>query len=363
MVKYKVGIISAGAWGTAIAKKIADKGASVDIWEMQTEVVDQINNNHCNERFLPGITLPSNIKATSDIIEAADNKDFLIIATPSLYILDVIKKLIQVPKILEGETLIGILTKGFINTDSGPELITNAVEKYLPGFYRDNLVYISGPSHAEEVALNKLTGLISASKNGKNSIKFRELLASASLLVYSSFDVIGVQTCAALKNVIAVAFGILDALSEITDYIGDNSESLLLAAGLNEIQKIGQALGATHPETFTSIAGVGDLDVTCRSKYGRNRRFGREIITKNILDKYRNIEHLIDNLQDIGYLPEGAAAVKWVHNLSIQHKIKAPICEFVYKVLNREADPMKAVKDVIKSISKGSFLDLQNFTF
>ncbi|MBN1647677.1 MAG: NAD(P)-dependent glycerol-3-phosphate dehydrogenase [Spirochaetales bacterium] len=357
MSDKQVGIISAGAWGTAIAKVIAGKDIAVDIWDHIPEVVADITDNHKNEKYLPGIMLPEKIRATASIQEAADGKDFLIIATPSIYMLPVIRQLIQVPDIQEGKTLVGILTKGFINIGAGPVLISQAVENYLPGFYRNNLVYISGPSHAEEVAAGKLTGLISASKNGKNSIRFRELLSTGSLLVFSSFDIIGVQTCAALKNVIAVAFGILDALSEITDYLGDNTESLLLAAGLNEIQKIGQALGATHPETFTSIAGVGDLDVTCRSKYGRNRRFGRDIINHKILDKFSGIKNLLDNISEVGYLPEGAAACMLVHNLCESMNIKAPISEFVFRVLNRELDPLAGVTEVIASITRGNIVE------
>ena len=350
MAEKKVGVLSAGAWGTAIAKVIAEKGIFVEVWDFIPEVTKDINENHTNQKYLPGVELPDNINATNDIMRAASSKDFLIITTPSLYLLKVIKQLILTPYIQEGKTIIGILTKGFINTGSGPELVLKAAENYLPGFYKNNLVYISGPSHAEEVAAGKLTGLISASKSGGNSIRFRELLSTQSLLVFSSFDTVGVQTCAALKNVIAVAFGMLDAISEISDTIGDNTESLLLAAGLNEIQKIGQAMGATHAETFTSIAGVGDLDVTCRSKYGRNRRFGREIITSRIINKFSDINDLIEHIHEIGYLPEGAAASLWVNQLSKQLNIKTPICEFVYKVLNKEIKPFASLKDLIKNV-------------
>lgn len=353
MSKTKVCIVSGGAWGTAIAKVIAGKKINVDIWEPIPDVVDDINNNNRNERFLPGVSLPKNIRATVSILEAADDKDFIIISTPSLYMMPVIKSLIQVPNIMEGKTLVGILTKGFINTGDGPVLISKAVENYLPGFYQNNIVYISGPSHAEEVAVGKITGLISASRNAKNSIKFRNLLSSDTLLVFSSLDIVGVQACAALKNVIAIAFGMLDAMSEITDNIGDNTESLLLAAGLNEIQKIGQAMGATHPETFTSIAGVGDLDVTCRSKYGRNRKFGRQIIMDKILDNFKSIDDLLNNLDKVGYLPEGAAACMWVHDLTQKLKIKAPISEFVYKVLNKADEPSVAMKNIMKLITRG----------
>ena len=195
-----------------------------------------------------------------------------------------IKKILGCVNIREGRTIISILTKGFIETPAGIRLITEAMEDYLPGMYRGKLVYVSGPSHAIEVAQGKLTGLISASRSGRNSIRVRELLVGRSLVVFSSLDVRGVQISAALKNVIALAFGMLDALKESSDQFGDNTESLLLAAGLNEIQVLGRALGATHPETFTSIAGVGDLDVTCRSIHGRNRRFGREIILKKLIE-------------------------------------------------------------------------------
>ena len=347
----KVGIISAGAWGTAVAKLIADNGHSVTIWDFMEPVINSINNEHVNERFLPGVDLPETLIATSDIEVAAVNKDFLLIATPSLYIMDLVKKLIPMQGITEGKTVIGVLTKGFIETPSGPSLILKSLEDYLPGFYRNSLVYISGPSHAEEVARGKLTGLISASKSGKNAIKIRKLLSSPNMLVFPSLDVEGVQTSGAVKNVIAIGFGMLDALMELTENFGDNSESLLLAAGLNEIQTMGAALGSEYPETFTSIAGVGDLDVTCRSKYGRNRRFGGEIIKDRRIAKFENLDHLIENIDEIGYLPEGIVAARFVNKLAVKHNLKLPICNMVYKILNREIDPSKGLGDMLRGMN------------
>ncbi len=347
----KVGVISAGAWGTAAAKVIADNGHSVTVWDFMEGVVDSINNEHVNERFLPGVDLPETLIATSNIEEAAGNKDFLIIASPSLYIMNIVKKLIHIPGIAEGKTVIGILTKGFIEAPSGPSLILKSLEDYLPGFYRNSLVYISGPSHAEEVARGKLTGLISASKSGKNAIKIRELLSSPNMLVFPSLDVEGVQTAGAVKNIIAIAFGMLDALMELSDNFGDNSESLLLAAGLNEIQALGTALGSEYPETFTSIAGVGDLDVTCRSKYGRNRRFGGEIITDRRIAKFENLDDLITNIEEIGYLPEGIVAARFVYKLASQYKLKLPICNMVYRILNREIDPSRGLGEMLRGMN------------
>jgi len=340
----KIGIIGAGAFGTALAKVVAEKGIDVEMWSFDKESCDQINISNENKKFLPGVILPTNITATTSILEAADNKEILILASPSLFILDTVKKLLDVPCVKNGKSTIGIVAKGFIPTKDEPKLILETLENYMPGFYRDNLVYISGPSHAEEVAIGGFTGLISASKNPKNSIKIRELLSSKSVNVFSSFDVIGVQICAAVKNVIAIAFGVLDAIKEQSSMIGDNTESLLLAAGLNEIMTLGRSMGATHPETFTSIAGVGDLDVTCRSIHGRNRRFGREIILNNILDQFKDYNDLINNLHKLPYLPEGAVATGYAHKLAQKYGLKLEIINTVWNILNKESTPEIEVK-------------------
>jgi glycerol-3-phosphate dehydrogenase (NAD(P)+) len=341
-VKARIAVLGAGAWGTTVAKVIADKGSDVLIWSHETECAGEINEDHRNSRYLPGVDLPPRLTATTDIEEAAADREFLILAAPSLYLLDTVKRILPVPSIREGETAMAVITKGFL---PGPRLILETLEDYLPGFYRQSLVYIAGPSHAEEVSRGKITGLIAASENAKNSIRFRDLLKTSRLLVFSSFDVRGVQVAAAAKNVIAIAFGILDAIKtgasrfKGEDMFGDGTESLLLAAGLNEIQTLGRAMGATHPETFTSISGVGDLDVTCRSVFGRNRRFGREIIEKNILRDFRNLEDIINRIDTIGYFPEGVAAAKYVKILAEKYKLKMPISVGLYQILNKETGP------------------------
>ena len=345
----QIAVLGAGAWGTAVAKVIADKGKDVLIWSFEDSVRDDINKNKLNSRYLPDVKLPQALKATTDINEAAEGKQYLIYALPSLFLLDTLKKTLSVNSIREGKTVIAVITKGFLPTDNGPRLIVETMEDYLPGFFRQSLVYISGPSHAEEVSRGKLTGLIAASETPKNSIRFRDLLKNPRLMVYSSLDIRGVQVAAAAKNVIAIAFGMLDAIntSGITDMFGDGTESLLLAAGLNEIQILGKALGATHPETFTSISGIGDLDVTCRSIHGRNRRFGREIIEKNILSPYKNIEDILSRIGEIGYLPEGVAAAKYIRVLAEKHKLKMPISTGLCKILNRELEPMEFCKNLL----------------
>ena len=347
MKTSKVGVLGAGAWGTAVAQALARGGHDVVIWAMEQDVTDSINNCHENKRYLPGFTLSKELRASTDIEEVASDREFLILGSPSLYLASTIKKILHVPSIADGSTCIGVLTKGFVPSDDGPRLILETLEQVLPPSYRGNLVYVAGPSHAEEVAMGKLTGLIAASENPKNSIRFRELLRVPGLMVYSSLDVVGVQICAAAKNVIAVVYGSLDAIAENSTLFGDNTESLLLAAGLNEIQTLGFAMGATHAETFTPISGVGDLDVTCRSKFGRNRRFGHDIINTDILTKFKDLDDLIAHIGEIGYLPEGAVACKYVHAIAEKHNLKLPICNALYRILNKEIEPEDVMLELL----------------
>ena len=349
-----VAVIGAGAWGTAIAKAIAAKGHPVELWSHESELVGEINSRHTNERYLPGAALPENVHASAAMMEVAEGKDHLFIAIPSLYLLSNIKQILGCATIREGKTIISILTKGFIETPTGIRLITEALEDYLPGMYRGKLVYVSGPSHAIEVSQGKITGLISASRSGRNSIRVRELLTGGALVVFSSLDVRGVQISAALKNVIAIAFGMLDALKESSDYFGDNTESLLLAAGLNEIQVLGRAMGATHAETFTSIAGVGDLDVTCRSVHGRNRRFGREVVLKKLIESCASIDEVVESMSKFGYIAEGVVTAKWVHMLAAQRKLSLPIIGGVHRILNREVEPLTEVRSMLERIMSRS---------
>lgn len=351
-MEEKIGIIGAGAWGTAVAAALGRTGHKAVLWTRNEALCRTINTRHINTTYLPDYQLPSTVSASLSMEEVCTDAAMLLLATPSLYLMDTVKQLCAVPlfskKTETKYPIIGILTKGFIPDEhEEPQLITAALERLLPPFYANHLVYIAGPSHGEEVAAGKLTGLIAASANPLCSIRCRELLKSRSLLVYSSLDLVGVQICAAAKNVIAIAFGMLEALTETSSFFGDNTESLLLAAGLNEIQVIGRAMGATHPETFTSISGVGDLDVTCRSKYGRNRRFGRDVIQSDILAGFSNIDDIIANIGKVGYLPEGIAACKYLNVLARKHGMKIPICTGLYNILNKELTPVAFIENLL----------------
>lgn len=347
MENYKVGVIGAGAWGTALATALARGGHDVVVWALEADVVDSINNQHENKRYLPGYKLEASLRADNDIKAVAADKDVLILASPSLYLAPTIKQFVDVPSIQSGKTIIASLTKGFVPSADGPAFVLDTMESALPACYKDCTVYVAGPSHAEEVALGKITGLISASNHHRNAITVRNLLRVPGILAYASFDTIGVQVCAAVKNVIAVVYGGLDAIAEKSSAFGDNAESLLMAAGLNEIQKIGFAMGATHAETFTSVSGVGDLDVTCKSKFGRNRRFGQDIIKTDILSQFKDLDDLIANVKKIGYLPEGAIACKYVHEIAEKKGLRLPICDTLYRVLNKEETPSESLNNLI----------------
>ena len=348
MESKNVGIIGGGAWGTGMAQALARGNNKVQIWALEDEVVESINKEHENKKFLPGYILSDSITCSKDIVEVATGKEFLIIASPSLYLASTLAKIVNVPNIADGSTVIASLTKGFVPSAEGPKLILETMESALPEIYKDCTVYVAGPSHAEEVAMGKLTGLVAASLNPKNSIRVRELMRVPGLMVYSSFDVVGVQICAAAKNVVACVYGALDAITETSELFGDNTESLLMAAGLNEIQTLGFAMGATHAETFTSISGVGDLDVTCKSKYGRNRRFGQDIVKTDMLAKFTSIDDLIANVGKIGYLPEGAIACKYVHEIGIKKDLRLPLTDALYKILNKESTVDEAINDLLK---------------
>ncbi|MBR4790677.1 MAG: NAD(P)H-dependent glycerol-3-phosphate dehydrogenase [Treponema sp.] len=347
MGEKTVGIIGGGAWGTGIAQALARGGNKVEIWALEEDVVASINNEHENKRFLPGFKLEPSITCSNDIWQVAFGKEFIFVASPSIFLASTLEKINTVPNIVDGSTVIAALTKGFVPSKSGPKLILETIESALPEVYKDCTVYVAGPSHAEEVAMGKITGLVAASLNPKNSIRVRELLKVPGLMVFSSFDIIGTQICAAAKNVVAAVYGAMDAIAETSDIVGDNTESLLLAAGLNEIQTLGFAMGATHAETFTSVSGVGDLDVTCKSKYGRNRRFGQDIVKTDMLSRFKDIDDLIANVGKIGYLPEGAIACKYVHEIAQKKDLKLPLCNALYRVLNKESTVEQMVKELL----------------
>ena len=188
-----IGVIGAGAWGTALAKVLAECGHEVSVWCNEPEVAADILEAGRNDRFLPGVDLPRGIKASTDPVAVATGKDVLLLAVPSPYLMGIVRRMLTASNVMDGETLVVAVTKGFVAGHPGPRgaeargpsgkaaprLILETLEDYLPGFYRGNTVFLSGPSHAEEVARGMITGLAAASQNGRNAIRVRELFRAA----------------------------------------------------------------------------------------------------------------------------------------------------------------------------------------
>jgi glycerol-3-phosphate dehydrogenase (NAD(P)+) len=337
----KIAVIGAGAWGSAMANSLCKKGNKVKLWAYEEEVVDEINESFTNTRYLYGVWICDKVKASNDLKEVVSDAEYVFYVTPSFALKEIVKKS---SNDISKKAIPIFLTKGFIESKDGtPELPIDIANEIFPDELKNKSVYLSGPSHAEEVAREKYTGLIAASDSRKNAIKVRDIVITEHLSVYVSFDPIGVQVSAALKNVVAIAFGLADAMSEYDKSIGDNAFAMIISAGLNEIQILGRALGATHPETFTSISSVGDLYVTCTSHHGRNRRFGRDLLERQLYRQWSNFEELTQKLDIIGYLPEGIFAVNYAMRLKDKYNLKLPIMEIVYRILNRDIQPKEAV--------------------
>ncbi len=240
---------------------------------------------------------------------------------------------------LELKPKLAILTKGFLTFNGKTHTVIEAADKVIKG-YKDEITYIVGPSHAEEVGLGVITGLVAASHNRENAYLFINLFSKTPISLFYSNDVFGVQIAAALKNVFAIAFGILDAYKlNYPNLIGNNTESFLFSISLNNMKDIAIELGGKNIETFLFLSGSGDLDVTCRSMFGRNRRFGNEIVSKNILESFFSIDDLINNIEKIGYLPEGVFAAKSIFSLLKElNRDFNPnsLLSVIYKILNKE---------------------------
>ncbi|AHH10538.1 NAD(P)H-dependent glycerol-3-phosphate dehydrogenase [Borrelia coriaceae] len=346
----QISVVGAGAWGTAIAKVLADKFKNnILIWSFEEGVKDSINNAHENIKYLKDIKLPDNLVASSDLLDVVSQSDYVFVVTPSLYTLDILNKLKSVCDTKKFN--LAILTKGFITVDGKPRTIVEVAESILTE-YKDEITYIAGPSHAEEVGLGIITGLVAASKNRGNAFEFINLFSETSISMFYSDDVLGVQIASALKNIFAIAFGILDEYKiENPNLIGNNTESFLFSVALSDMRNIAFKLGSCNAETFLFLAGSGDLDVTCRSIFGRNRRFGREIVSKNVLEGFNGINDLINSIHKIGYLPEGIVAANEVFLLfkSLGHNSDYHnLANIVYRILNKELKP-EAVIDYIKN--------------
>lgn len=323
----KVSVVGAGSWGTALAIGLGKKQYPVFLWARHKEAVEAINVDRENSRYLKGCKIPDSVKATQDLQEALRNSHMVVIAVPSHAVREVSRQCS--PYIKPGMYI--------VNTAKGFELETlkymsTVIEEETIPQVRDNIVVLSGPSHAEEVGLGMPTTVVVSSKKRSSAEHIQDIFMSDTFRVYTNPDITGVQLAGALKNVIALATGISDGLG-----FGDNTKAALMTRGIAEITRLGIRMGA-DVMTFAGLAGIGDLIVTCTSMHSRNRRAGIQ------LGKGKKLQEVLEGM---GMVVEGVRTARAAHMLSRKYRVEMPITEHVYKVLFEGLDGRQAVKDLM----------------
>ena len=316
----KTAVVGSGAWGTALAIRLCQNGHDVTMWTYEKDLIPEMNATHRNPR-LPQAVLPEALKISPDYSCVTGCK-LVVIASPSFPLRSVCH---GVAPYLDTDAVVVSVTKGL---EQGTHLRMSQVVAEETG---KNVVVLTGPSHAEEVSINVPTGLLSASTDQALAEFVQDAFMADTLRVYTSPDPVGAELGAALKNVIALCAGITDGLG-----FGDNTKAMLMTRGLTEMARLGVALGA-HKETFTGLAGVGDLIVTCTSMHSRNRRAGI------LIGQGKSAQ---EAMKEVGAVVEGYYAAKSAYELGKAQGIDMPITEAAYKVLYENAD----VKDAVQSL-------------
>ncbi len=318
-----IGVLGAGSWGTALANLLGLKGFKVDLWVFENEVKEQIEAFRENKVFLPGFSLSTNLFPSNDIAGVVSEKDLVLIVVPSHVMRETAQK---VSGLLSKETIIVSASKGIENKT---HLTMSAVLKEsLPEIPEDYFTVLSGPSFAREVAKKLPTVVTVASKDKKLAGFVQNVFATPYFRVYTNNDMIGVELGGAVKNVIAIAAGIIDGLG-----LGLNTRAALITRGLTEIRRLGLKLGA-NPRTFTGLAGIGDLLLTCTGDLSRNHTVGKKIGEGRKLN---------DILSEMRMVAEGIKTAKSVYNLSLKLGVEMPISHEIYHILYDDVSPQDAL--------------------
>ncbi|MGM9908046.1 NAD(P)H-dependent glycerol-3-phosphate dehydrogenase [Limosilactobacillus sp.] len=326
----KVAVLGAGSWGSVLANLLVDNGHEVELWSRDQDQVDQLNNDHVNPAYMKDFTYSSKLHATTDMKAAVKGADVILIVIPTKGIRQVAGKLNEVLADLNQTSLIVHATKGLEqNTYKRPsEMIKEEIEPK----YRRDVVVLSGPSHAESVAIKDMTAVTAACANLADAEKVQQLFSNDYFRVYTNDDVIGAEFGAALKNIIAIGAGALQGLG-----YHDNARAALITRGLAEIRRLGVAFGA-NPMTFIGLSGVGDLVVTATSKNSRNWRAGYQLGQGQKLD---------DVINNMGMVIEGVYTTKAAYELSKKRQVKMPITDALYRVLYEGEDIKTAISQLM----------------
>ncbi|MGQ3888752.1 NAD(P)H-dependent glycerol-3-phosphate dehydrogenase [Legionella sp. CNM-1927-20] len=322
MKKSTIAILGAGSWGTAVAIHLAHYGNPVMLWGHTPEHVEEMQQLRQNKRYLPSISFPDLISPTASLTTCLKEASFVIAAVPSHAFSELLSRL---DKPVNG---FAWLTKGLDPTTN--YLLSDLVAKRWGKSYPIGV--ISGPSFAKEVAHFLPTAVTLAGNNLDFQKKLLNLLHQQNLRVYLSTDVIGVELCGAVKNVLAIACGISDGLG-----FGANAKAALITRGLAEMGRLGKRLGARE-ETFLGLAGVGDLVLTCTDNQSRNRRFGLQLGQNVSVEEAEKA---------IGQVVEGKYNATQVCTLARQLQVEMPICIQVESLLKNEVTPLQAVNNLM----------------
>jgi glycerol-3-phosphate dehydrogenase (NAD(P)+) len=329
--KMKISVLGAGSWGTTLACLLANNGHNVYLWEINKQAAEKLDK----ERVIPfigGATIPENVVISSDL-NVVNETEAVLFVVPSHFLRSTVMSIKNL-NIDLGKKLIISATKGIENETL--LRVSQIIEEIYPEA-KDKIVALSGPSHAEEVSKQIPTVVTSASKNEELAIKVRDLFMNDYFRVYTQDDIVGVELGASLKNVFAVAGGIIDGLN-----FGDNTKAAIISRGLKELISLGVALGGKE-KTFYGLSGVGDLMVTCFSKHSRNRNLGE------MLAKGKTLEQAEKELKMVA---EGVKTCKSAYQLGKNLNIELPIINQVYEVLFKNKDAKQAVYDLMTRTPK-----------
>ncbi len=323
-----ISIVGAGGWGTALAHALAEQGHDVTLWAYENEVAAEINSRHLNSVFLPEVNISHRIKATCDLPVALSAAEIVVLAMPSHTAHDLHTRMLPFlrPKILFVSATKGIDTTRLMRMS---EVFSDVVGKNL----EPRFCALSGPSFAREVATGRPTALVVASEDAEAAKVVQHELSSATLRLYTSRDVIGVELGGAVKNVIAIAAGVVEGLG-----LGHNPAAALITRGLAEMTRFATAMGA-RPETMAGLAGLGDLVLTCTGDLSRNRQVGIQLARGRTLDEI---------VRSMRMVAEGIKTTTATIALAEKHGVEMPVVQQVYRLLKGEVTAQEAIRELME---------------
>ena len=331
----QIAVIGAGSWGTALSIVAGRAGHHVRLWSRNEEVVNEINSRRVNSSYLKSFVIPSNVSATNQLAEALDGSELVLLASPSHATREMLQRMLWR---LEPQMVFVSATKG-IEIETGAR-ISEVVSEVIEERFEPRFVCLSGPSFAQEVVAGQPTAIVAASVNHEHCLQVQKELSFENLRIYTNDDVAGTEIGGAVKNVMAIAAGMVSGLG-----LGSNSVAALITRGLSEIARLALAQGA-RKETLMGLAGLGDLVLTCTGGLSRNRRVGVE------LGKGRMLKEIVNEMREVA---EGVKTTLAVKNLAEKLSIDMPITNEVHAVLYQGKSASEAAGELMNRPLRGEF--------